>query len=693
MSGIGKMFAILLILSAPAVKAWSEVHVVTIYFAGTGLNKEWWQPDQTRWKNNPELLATLFHEQDDTASNQHKLFVAGIGAPPDCGDADGLTQMGFPFLPICRNWAKTMNEAEEFLLNDVLGKLSVGDTVILNLVGYSRGAVTTRMFANRVETIDPGGIVSKINTLSIDPAPGVEIPEQAKPPGTRLTKSVVIFAQDERSWLFGALIPYHDMAVTDAWMFRVRGSHETLAGNLHVNGHSIIADIPTGGTEYRLLKVIYNLTAITSVELLGSPQWGDVKFSAALYNDLYFQGMSDEQRKEVFLWNIGVMNDAGESDPLINHYDLMRRTSFTVLLESYENAFLIGPTCLPFDPLLGPPLGLHNKPRCSRRINESGNAQWQGLEEQSDIPLIGVDYSGEEAWKKIVSDTIPPTSVATASPQANAAGWNNTDVKILLTASDNMGGSGVQQITYSTTGAQYLGATTVEGSVATLTISVEGQTRVSYFATDNAGNVEAVETLVVNLDKTPPQIIGARTPAPNQYGWNNSDVTVSFTCSDTLAGLASGSPPANTVVSAEAGAQSVTATCTDIADNSATASVTGINIDKTPPTLKCIATPNVIWPTNHQLIDVATTVNVSDALSGSAGFRLNAIVSNEPLGGDPDIVGWIQGSASTAGQLRVERLGTGSGRLYTFAYVGFDKAGNSASCSPVVSVPHDRRNH
>jgi hypothetical protein len=113
--------------------------VVTIYFAGTGLNDEWWQPAQTRWENHEELLATLFHEQDVTG-NQHKIFVNGIGAPPDCNEVDGLVQMGWPFDNICRNWDKTMNEAEASL-TEILSDIEPEDTVILNLVGYSRGAV------------------------------------------------------------------------------------------------------------------------------------------------------------------------------------------------------------------------------------------------------------------------------------------------------------------------------------------------------------------------------------------------------------------------------------------------------------------------------------------------------------------------------------------------------------------------
>src|SRR5262249_52796168 len=63
------------------------------------------------------------------------------------------------------------------------------------------------------------------------------------------------------------------------------------------------------------------------------------------------------------------------------------------------------------------------------------------------------------------------------------------------------------------------------------------------------------------------------------------NVTVSFACTDATSGLASGSPPAPTTLSAEGANQSVSGTCTDNAGNSASATFSGINIDKTAPTL------------------------------------------------------------------------------------------------------------
>jgi hypothetical protein len=80
---------------------------------------------------------------------------------------------------------------------------------------------------------------------------------------------------------------------------------------------------------------------------------------------------------------------------------------------------------------------------------------------------------------------------------------------VALAATDNSGGSGVKQITYSASGAQPIGSTTVSGASTSVSITTEGTTTISYFATDNANNVEATKTITINLDKTAPSIPAA----------------------------------------------------------------------------------------------------------------------------------------------------------------------------------------
>jgi YVTN family beta-propeller protein len=115
-----------------------------------------------------------------------------------------------------------------------------------------------------------------------------------------------------------------------------------------------------------------------------------------------------------------------------------------------------------------------------------------------------------------------------------------------------------------------------------------------------------------------------------------------------------------------------------------------VRIDKTQPTVTCTVSPNVLWPPDHKVVTVNTSVTVTDSLSGPGTFQLFSVTNSELDSGQGDIAGWTIGLPSTVGQLRAMRLGAGSGRTYTLTYRGFDTADNSATCSVVVSVPHDQ---
>lgn len=105
-----------------------------------------------------------------------------------------------------------------------------------------------------------------------------------------------------------------------------------------------------------------------------------------------------------------------------------------------------------------------------------------------------------------LAETTKPVTTVAQSPAATTWGWNRGDVTVTLTAADEAGGSGVKSITYSTSGAQTTVPTTVTAATASFIVSAEGSTTVTYFATDNDGNVEDAKTVAVNIDRTPPSI-------------------------------------------------------------------------------------------------------------------------------------------------------------------------------------------
>jgi hypothetical protein len=136
-----------------------------------------------------------------------------------------------------------------------------------------------------------------------------------------------------------------------------------------------------------------------------------------------------------------------------------------------------------------------------------------------------------------LDDVLAPKSEAKVTPAANAAGWNNTEVEVEFSATDEEGGSGVAYLTYSATGAEPTAETRVEADTARLPIGAEGETTVTYFATDLAGNQETPQSLVVKIDRTAPSLLLSASPAtlwPPQHQMVKVKVSVRY--ADTLAG-------------------------------------------------------------------------------------------------------------------------------------------------------------
>ena len=148
--------------------------------------------------------------------------------------------------------------------------------------------------------------------------------------------------------------------------------------------------------------------------------------------------------------------------------------------------------------------------------------------------------------------------------------------------------------------------------------------------------------MTVKLDKTTPTITGSRTPAANANGWNNTDVTVSFTCSDSPAGIKSCSGPAT--LSTSGANQSATGTAVDNADNSATATVSDINIDKVAPILAGAPTtsPNAAgWYNGDVTIHWTASGRRCPGLAGSA--PADSTITGEGTGLTASASVWRQG--------------------------------------------------
>lgn len=103
--------------------------------------------------------------------------------------------------------------------------------------------------------------------------------------------------------------------------------------------------------------------------------------------------------------------------------------------------------------------------------------------------------------------TSPPLTTAMLSPVLGENGEITNVVDVMLVATDNSGGAGVRHITYSATGAEPTPLSSMYGSGALIRLSKPGQTRITFYATDNAGNIEAEQAITVDTSGVTPVTI------------------------------------------------------------------------------------------------------------------------------------------------------------------------------------------
>ena len=115
----------------------------------------------------------------------------------------------------------------------------------------------------------------------------------------------------------------------------------------------------------------------------------------------------------------------------------------------------------------------------------------------------------------------------------------------------------------------------------------EGEHLVVYRGSDDS---LAIERFAV--DRSGPTIIAEADRPANANGWYDGPVTVSFTCADAVAGVADCPDPVT--LSSGGANQTASGTATDRAGNSSTATVNGINIDRTLPTVDITTAPGSV---------------------------------------------------------------------------------------------------
>lgn len=256
-----------------------------------------------------------------------------------------------------------------------------------------------------------------------------------------------------------------------------------------------------------------------------------------------------------------------------------------------------------------------------------------GLATPSSLPITIVGQPHTFALDGGACDQTPPATTAQFSMAPNGAGWNKSNVTVALTATDETGGTGVRDITYSASGAQTIPSTTVSGSSISIDISNEGTTTVTFFARDNAGNIESPKTLAVKLDKHAPSISCGTADGV----WHSADVSIACSATENISALvnaadASFSLGTNVAAGSEtANAGTNTRTVCDLAGNCATADpVSGNKVDKKAPAITFTA------PTaGTYMLNQAVTISYACTDGGSGVANCSGTTSN---GGHLDTV-------------------------------------------------------
>ncbi len=215
-----------------------------------------------------------------------------------------------------------------------------------------------------------------------------------------------------------------------------------------------------------------------------------------------------------------------------------------------------------------------------------------------------------------------------------------------------------------------------------------GTTRVNCTASDTSGNAAIGSFDVIVEDKTPPVLTlpaGIRVEATSPSG-----AVVPYTASalDAIDGVVPITCTPASGAQFAIGSTPVSCTASDTRGNRATGSFSVTVEDTTPPEIVSIsASPNTLWPPNHQMVNVVLTVVAVDTADSAPASRIVSVSSNQPVNGTGDgdtAPDWSITGPLTL-QLRAERAGSAE-RIYSIVVESTDASGNRTSAIITIRV-------
>jgi hypothetical protein len=219
-----------------------------------------------------------------------------------------------------------------------------------------------------------------------------------------------------------------------------------------------------------------------------------------------------------------------------------------------------------------------------------------------------------------------------------------------------------------------------------------GTTTVQCTATDTRNNTAHGSFTVTVRDTTPPVLSLPASITAEATGPGGAAVSFSATSADIVDGSVPVTCDPASGSTFPLGTTTVQCTATDAHNNTAHGSFTVTVRDTTPPNIVSIsASPGVLWPPNHQMVNVTVSVIASDLVDPAPMSHIVSVSSSQPIDGTGDgdtAPDWVITGPLTL-QLRSERS-SGIMRVYTITVAATDAAGNTSQRSVTVTVGDGR---
>jgi uncharacterized repeat protein (TIGR01451 family) len=244
------------------------------------------------------------------------------------------------------------------------------------------------------------------------------------------------------------------------------------------------------------------------------------------------------------------------------------------------------------------------------------------------VTWTALDPAGDTAtcMQRVTVDDVEPPAASLAGDAP--AGWQSAPVTLRIRATDNSGD--VASIHYRATGAGAVDEHSVTGASTDVTISDDGETTVSYWAVDKAGNASVPADAVVRVDSTAPTTALTPSGPAGAAGWYAGDATVAASAADATSGVAAielsrdggaSFTPYTGAATLGDGVHDLVVRAVDAAGNSATSSLT-IRVDGTPPTV-ALSPSGPAGANGWYIGDVSLSATADDATSGVAGLAVS----------------------------------------------------------------------